>query len=48
MLEDLGSEDDGGWRVPQLLDLLEAIAAADDGDFASQEEVDAWFARHGA
>nr|WP_315222474.1 hypothetical protein [uncultured Duganella sp.] len=36
------------WRVPQLLDLQEAIAAADDGDFASKDEVDEWFARHGA
>ena len=36
------------WRVPQLLDLQEAIVAADNGDFASKDEVDEWFARHGA
>lgn len=36
------------WRVPQLLDLQEAIAAADNGDFASKDEVDEWFARYGA
>ena len=29
------------WRVPQIEDLREAIAAADGGDFASAEEVDA-------
>jgi predicted transcriptional regulator len=48
MSEDLDIEHDVAWRVPQLLDLQKAIAAADDGDFASQEEVDEWFARHGA
>jgi predicted transcriptional regulator len=36
------------WRVPQLLDLQEAIEAADNGDFASKDEVDEWFARYGA
>jgi hypothetical protein len=39
---------DLAWREAQLLYLLEAIAAADDGDFASQEEVDELFARYGA
>jgi len=34
------------WRVPQLLDLQEAIAAADRGEFASEEEVDAFFRKH--
>jgi predicted transcriptional regulator len=33
------------WRVPQMLDLREAIAAADRGEFASDEEVNAFFAR---
>lgn len=36
------------WRLPQLLDLQEAIVAADNGEFASKDEVDEWFARHGA
>jgi hypothetical protein len=35
------------WRLPQLLDLKEAIIAADNGEFASKDEVDAWFAHHG-
>lgn len=35
------------WRVPQILDLKDAIAAADQGDFANDEQVDAFFARHG-
>jgi len=37
-----------GWRVPQILDLKEAIAAADRGEFASDDEADAFFARYGA
>lgn len=36
------------WRVPQLLDLQQAIAEADNGEFASADEVDEWFARYGA
>ena len=35
------------WRVPQILDLKEAIAAADREDFATDDEVNAFFARHG-
>lgn len=37
-----------GWRVPQLLDLEQAVQAADEGDFASDEEVERFFKRHGA
>src|SRR5664280_2752098 len=33
------------WRTPQIADLRKAIAAADDGDFASDEEVAAVFDR---
>jgi RHH-type transcriptional regulator, rel operon repressor / antitoxin RelB len=33
------------WRAPQLLDLQEAIAAADRGEFASDEEVSGFFAK---
>jgi predicted transcriptional regulator len=36
------------WRVPQAQDLQEAIAAADRGEFASDEEVEAVFRNHGA
>lgn len=36
------------WRVPQILDLKDAIAAADRGEFASDDEVNAFFARYGA
>lgn len=36
------------WRSPQLLDLGDATAAADRGEFASEEEVTALFARYGA
>ncbi|MFD2368097.1 CopG family ribbon-helix-helix protein [Pseudoduganella sp. GCM10020061] len=36
------------WRALQQEDLKAAIAAADEGDFASEEEVRAFFARHGA
>jgi RHH-type rel operon transcriptional repressor/antitoxin RelB len=36
------------WRIPQIEDLKEAIAAADQGEFASDEEVDAVFSRYGA
>ena len=36
------------WRVEQQSDLAEAIAAADRGEFASADEVNALFARHGA
>lgn len=37
-----------GWRVPQLLDLEQAIRAADQGDFASDDEVSQLFRRYGA
>jgi len=37
-----------GWRVPQIEDLREAVAAADRGEFATEDEVNAVFARHGA
>lgn len=37
-----------GWRVPQIQDLKEAIAAADRGEFATDEEADVFFARYGA
>ncbi|NHZ88349.1 hypothetical protein F2P45_04805 [Massilia sp. CCM 8733] len=37
-----------GWRVPQIDDLQLAIAAADRGEFATDDEVDAVFARYGA
>ena len=36
------------WRVPQVLDLEDAIAAADRGEFASDDEVNAFFGRYGA
>jgi predicted transcriptional regulator len=36
------------WRAPQVLDLKDAIAAADRGEFASDDEVNAFFARYGA
>lgn len=36
------------WRGPQILDLQEAIAAADRGELASDDEVNAFFARYGA
>lgn len=35
------------WRLPQMQDLEEAVAAADRGEFASDAEVDAVFARYG-
>jgi predicted transcriptional regulator len=34
------------WRTPQIEDLRKAIAAADDDDFASDEEVAAVFDRY--
>ena len=34
------------WRLPQVADLKEAIAAADRGEFASDDEVQAVFQRH--
>jgi predicted transcriptional regulator len=34
------------WRVPQIEDLQAAIRAADAGEFATDAEVDAAFARH--
>lgn len=37
-----------GWRIEQLLDLREAVAAADRGEFATDDEVKAFFKRHGA
>lgn len=36
------------WRTAQVRDLQEAIAAADRGEFAEDDEVDAFFARYGA
>jgi RHH-type transcriptional regulator, rel operon repressor / antitoxin RelB len=35
------------WRVPQTADLQQAITAADNGEFASDEEVRAVFAEFG-
>jgi predicted transcriptional regulator len=34
------------WRIPQAQALKEAIAAADRGEFASDEEVEAFFDAH--
>jgi len=34
------------WRIPQIEDLKFAVQAADAGDFASDEEVAAVFAKH--
>lgn len=36
------------WRVPQLRDLQEAIAAADRDEFADDDEVAALFAKYDA
>jgi len=36
------------WRLPHLLELEEAIAAADRGEFATAQEVSAVFAKYGA
>jgi len=36
------------WRIPQIDDLKLAVQAADAGDFASDEEVAAVFAKHTA
>lgn len=36
------------WRIPQTEDLKKAIAAADRGEFASDEEVEAVFRKYGA
>lgn len=36
------------WRIPQIEDLKKAIAAADRGEFASDEEVEAVFRKYGA
>ncbi len=41
-------EDFVGWRSAQLQDLQEAIAAADRGEFATEDEVQQLFQRHGA
>ena len=35
------------WRLPQMQDLEKAIAAADRGEFATETEVAAVFARYG-
>ena len=35
------------WRLPQMRDLEEAIAAADRGEFSSDAELDAMFADYG-
>jgi predicted transcriptional regulator len=37
-----------GWRVPQILDLKEAIAAAESGEFATDEEANTFFRQYGA
>ncbi len=42
------SRDYLAWRIPQILDLQDAIAAANRGEFASDEEVNAFFARYNA
>ncbi len=34
-------------RIPQIADLKEAVEAADQGEFASDEDVAAVFAKHG-
>lgn len=36
------------WRVPQILDLKEALASADRGEFASDDQADSFFAKYGA
>jgi predicted transcriptional regulator len=36
------------WRIPQIENLKLAIAAADRGEFASDEEVEATFKKYGA
>lgn len=36
------------WRTPQIEDLKEAVAAADRGEFASERETAAVFARYAA
>lgn len=36
------------WRVPQMHDLKDAIAAADRGEFAADDEVNSFFAKYGA
>ena len=36
------------WRLPQVADLKQAIAAADSGEFASDGEVQAVFQRYGS
>ena len=43
-MEALGSYLD--WRLPQIEDLKAAVLAADQGDFASDEEVATVLARH--
>ena len=34
------------WRIPQVADLKEAVAAAERGEFATDEETNATFARY--
>ena len=41
-------EDYLDWRIPQIADLKLALAAADRGEYASEEEVEALFKRYGA
>jgi RHH-type transcriptional regulator, rel operon repressor / antitoxin RelB len=41
-------EDYLDWRIPQIADLKLAIAAADRGEFATDEQVEAIFKKHGA
>lgn len=41
-------EDYLDWRIPQIADLKLALAAADRGEFATDEEVEAVFKKYGA
>jgi predicted transcriptional regulator len=36
------------WRAPQMRDLKKAIAAADRGEFATDDEAASFFAKYGA
>lgn len=36
------------WRIPQIEALKKAVSSADQGDFASQEEVEQFFKRYEA
>jgi predicted transcriptional regulator len=41
-------EDYLDWRIPQIADLKKAIAAADRGEIATDEQVEAVFKKYGA